>query len=183
MIRTSGTTDADCTLFNESGDVDIFARPIGGDIQYIIAPNKLGTSVAVDGSVGVIQVNQWGFANFAGGLSVNYDGKGKPGVIDLIDVTGNLGTLTAGGPVISTNSGGNVRYIHLSDTSTAYRPFLFGGSQPEETTYAKGQTANITDDSGGQVVIDPTHEEVLDPRPDCRKLTRSPLNRLPTTAR
>src|SRR6185312_9072125 len=133
---------------NASDALDIFARPIGGDVQYIVSANKLGTSLAVDGSVGVVQANQWGFDNYAGGLAVNFDGKGKPGVIDLIDVTGNLGTLQAGGPVISTNSGGNVRYIHLSDSSTAFRPLLFGGSQPEQTTYVKGQEADITDDSG-----------------------------------
>ncbi len=157
MIRTSGTAADDCTLFNSGGTIDAFAQPIGGDIQYIVAPNILGTGIAVDGSVGVVQVKQWGFANYAGGLSVNFDGKGKPGVIDLIDVTGNLGTLTAGGPVISTNTGGNVRYIHLANGSTAFRPKLFGGSQPEQTVYVQGQEADITDDSGAQVVITPTH--------------------------
>ena len=94
---------------------------------------------------------------------MNADGKGKPGVIDLIDVSLNLGTLGAGGPVLSTNFGGNVRYIHVPRGQIAYRPRIFGGSQPEETVYVVGQSAQLTDDSGAQVEITPTLQRLINP--------------------
>lgn len=138
-------------------------HPIGGDLQWVVAPVILGADIIVDGSVGTIQAAQYGFDNYAGSIAVNADNKGKPGIIDLIDVTQNLGTLSAGGPTITTGPGGNVRYIHISASSTAFRSKVFGGSQPEETTYVQGQSADITDDSGAQVHITPTQENFVDP--------------------
>lgn len=136
---------------------------IGGDVQYVSAMNTLSTDLAANGSVGVMHVAQWGLLNLtAGSVSANADGTGKPGVIDLIDVTLDMGTIGRGGPVISTGPGGNVRYIHISPTSTAYRPLLFGASQPEETFYLQGQQARITEDSGAQIEFTPTEEELTD---------------------
>ena len=37
---------------------------------------------------------------------------------------------------ITVGPGGNVRYMHMSATSTAYRPRTAGGNEPEQTTYA-----------------------------------------------
>src|SRR5439155_812402 len=150
MIRSTGTSDgADITYFNFLGRGAFTTLPsiIGGDVQYIVSPTDLFTDLECNGSIGVVQANNFGARNAPGSLSANVDGLGKPGTIDLIDVTGDLGSLQGGGPTLSTNVGGNVRYIHISDASTAYRPFLFGGSQPEQTTFVQGQQANLTDDS------------------------------------
>lgn len=175
MIRARGTSrDNTIARFNlatstsisgnSSGDpTELGLYPaIGGDIQYIEAPSTLWTDAACNGSIGVVHAGQFGTTFYAGSLTANADGKGAPETIDLIDVTQDLGTLSRGGPVISAGPGGDVRYIHIASSSTAYRPLLFGGSQPEETTYSQGQKANITDDSGAQVEIIPTQQDVLD---------------------
>jgi hypothetical protein len=171
MIRGSGTD-----VTNHTTQIDVFGDAIttgngttglpaiGGDVQYIVAPNTLITDLTIKGSVGVIQAAQWGVSNYAGTLSVNADGEGKPGIIDLIDITGNLGTVSAGGPIISTNKGGNLRYLHVARGGEAFRPVAFGGgSNPEQTTYSSGQSVDLTDDSGAQVHLKPTMETVIDP--------------------
>ncbi len=171
MIRGSGTdVTNNTTQVNVFGDLIVTGSDssglaaIGGDVQYIVAPNTLITDLTINGSLGVIQAAQWGVSNYAGTLSVNADGRGKPGVIDLIDITGNLGTVSAGGPIISTNKGGNLRYLHIERGGEAFRPIAFGGgSNPEQTTYSSGQEVDLTDDSGAQVRVTPTQETVLDP--------------------
>jgi hypothetical protein len=168
MIRGRGTTvGTHSTQFNltlVTTGTQVPQSVIGGDIQYIVAPNTLITDARVNGSVGVIHVNQWGVNNYAGSLTVNADQTGAPGTIDLIDATANIGTLEAGGPIITVGPGGNVRYMHLAnETQTAFRPRTAGGSTPEETVYAQGQNAIITDDSGANVVIEPTQEFSFDP--------------------
>lgn len=164
MIRSTGTDiAAHTTQINAFGRGTALLPPIGGDVQWIVAPNTFVTDLAVNGSVGVIQATRWGFTNYAGSLSVNADETGRPGVIDLIDVTGDIGTLQAGGPLISTGPGGNIRYMKIGPAATAYRPFTFGSSTPEETTFVQGQTATLTDDSGAQVVLTPTQQDVIDP--------------------
>jgi len=84
---------------------------------------------------------------------VNDDNFGDDGVIDLIDVAGNFGTLRGGGPHITTGPKGNVRYINVG--GNLFRDEAFGGGQPDLTPFSAGQTATITDDSGAILRISP----------------------------
>jgi hypothetical protein len=161
MIRSRGTDrGSSITTINELAAQ--FGLPaIGGDIQWIVSPNTLITDLAANGSIGVVQANHFGVPQHAGSLSADADAKGKPGVIDLIDVSGSLGTLGGGGPVIAAGPGGNVRYIHLAQGAPAFRPTIFGGGNPDDTTFVAGQSFNYTDDSGANVTITPTQEKVI----------------------
>jgi hypothetical protein len=84
---------------------------------------------------------------------VNADNFGADGVIDLIDVTGDFGTLNGGGPHITTGPKGNVRYINVG--GNLFRDEAFGGGQPDITQFNPGQSATITDDSGAILKISP----------------------------
>jgi hypothetical protein len=78
-------------------------------------------------------------------IAVNADERGTDGIIDLIDVTGDLGTLGAGGPGITTGTGGNVRYMHVG--GVAYRDRAFGGGAPDAVTYLPGQEVSPSETS------------------------------------
>ena len=79
----------------------------------------------------------------------NADRSGSDGIIDLIDVSGDLD-----GPAISTGPQGNVRYMHVGGTVT--RDSAFGGGTPETTTFGPGVKVTVTDDSGTPITITPT---------------------------
>lgn len=161
MIRTREQSNAIMTL--NAGGPFAGLPNIGGDIQYIVCNSILDTDIAANGSIGVVQTQFFGDAFGAGSLSANADGLGSPETIDLIDVSGSLGTLGQGGPVISAGPGGNVRYIHLAEGAGAFRPTIFGGGNPDDTTFVAGQSFTYTDDSGANVTITPTIERSFDP--------------------
>jgi hypothetical protein len=164
MIRSRGTDRGTAiTMINEEA---FFAGlpNIGGDVQWIVAPNTLLTDLAVNGNIGVVQAAQFGDIFNAGSLSANADNAGPAGSIDLIDVSLSLGTLGRGGPIISAGSGGNVRYIHVTPgVGNVFRPSIFGGGSPEDTTFIPGQAFTYTDDSGANVSVTPTREQFIDP--------------------
>jgi hypothetical protein len=162
MIRARGTDRGNTIAQINEGAPQRGLPAIGGNIQYIIVPSNLNTDLAANGNIGVVQVGQFGL-NYAGSLSADADAKGPPGKIDLIDVTQDLGEIGTGGPVISAGPGGDVGYIHVATGHTAFRPSIFGGNDPEETTYVKGQSAAFTDDSGANVNITPTQDTIFDP--------------------
>jgi len=86
-------------------------------------------------------------------ITVNADQLNGDGIIDLIDVTGDLGTLNSGGPAISTGPGGDVRYMNVG--GNVFRDAFFGGGSPEATTYTPGETVHLTDDSGTKIDLEP----------------------------
>jgi hypothetical protein len=177
MIRGSGTDRSNfCTLVNTLLNTNL--ENVGRDIQWVVAPNTLVTDLAANGNIGVVQAAQIGVSNYAGSLSADADGTGAPGTIDLIDVTEALGTASAGGPVISAGPFGNVRYIHIAEGALIFRPEVFGGGSPEDTTLLAGQSFTYTDDSGANVVILPTREELLDANglPVLDPITLEPLD-------
>ncbi|MEO6435878.1 MAG: hypothetical protein ABIP55_08965, partial [Tepidisphaeraceae bacterium] len=160
MIRSRGTGNAITTI---NGGGPFLGLPnIGGDIQYIVSNSILDTDLAANGKIGVVQTVRFGDGFGAGSLSANADGAGAPGTIDLIDVSVSLGTLGRGGPVISAGPGGNVRYIHLAVGAGAFRPTVFGGGNPDDTTFVPGQSFNYTDDSGANATITPTIDRGID---------------------
>ena len=63
--------------------------------------------------MGVIRAGQMTLGTAVTQFQVNSDGIGADGIIDLIDVGGNFGHVTRGGPAIFTNTSGNVRFIRV----------------------------------------------------------------------
>ena len=88
-------------------------------------------------------------------ITVNQDNVGNDGIIDLIDVTGNLGTFAGGGPWITTNTGGNVRYMRVG--GAAFTDIAFGGGfgTPIGTLHLPGETVPLIDDSGSRMELIP----------------------------
>ncbi len=130
---------------------------IGGDMQLIDGAGWTHVELYADGGLGVLRAGNMATSTSASILSVNLDGIGNDGIIDLIDVTGDMGTIEAGGPQISTGSGGNVRYIRVG--GTAYQDAMFGGGAIDYRQFEPGQAADpVTDDSGGiiRLVPEPT---------------------------
>jgi hypothetical protein len=131
---------------------DLYATAIGGDIQVIDATNVLYGDLAVDGGIGTIHAASMD-TDPASFIDVNADNKGSDGIIDLIDVTGQFGTLESGGPGIVTNEGGQVRYLDLG--GTVFRDNFFGGGFDTPVTYSAGQVASLTTDAGNVLTITP----------------------------
>lgn len=73
---------------------------------------------------------------------------GRDGVIDLIDIAGDMGSLQTGGPAIVTNFGGNVRYIRVG--GDIYKDTFFGGGVVG-TTVLLNNDLELVDDGGGRI--------------------------------
>jgi hypothetical protein len=131
---------------------DAYATAIGGNIQVIDAANVLYCNLAVDQGIGTIHAAQMD-TDPASYIDVNADNTGNDGIIDLIDVPGQFGTLESGGPGIVTNNGGQIRYMLLG--GTIFRDDFFGGGFETPTVYSAGQVASLTDDAGNVIVITP----------------------------
>jgi hypothetical protein len=126
--------------------------PVGGDYQVVSAAGTLASNIYANRAIGVIRAGDM-ITLTPSVFTANADLQGADGVIDLIDVQGDMGTLQSGGPAISTGPGGDVRYIHVG--GTVYRDFFFGGGTPEATTYAPGEKVHLTDDSGSKIDLEP----------------------------
>ncbi|MGB7161176.1 MAG: hypothetical protein WBD40_24155 [Tepidisphaeraceae bacterium] len=127
---------------------------VGGDLQLIEAPNAtLLMNLDADGALGVARASNMSVINQASVINVNVDKVGADGIIDLIDVSGDLGSLNAGGPQITTGPGGNVRYIHVG--GTAFRDIFFGSGAPDIANFAPGESISLVDDSGTVVNYEP----------------------------
>jgi hypothetical protein len=122
---------------------------IGGDYQLIDGPAAtVAVELIANGNIGVIRAGDMASPG-ASVLEVNADDTGDAGVIDLIDVAGDFGTFGSGGPEITTNTRGNVRYIRVG--GIPYRDLFFGNSGAETTNGSPGQAVTITDDSGSRI--------------------------------
>ena len=78
---------------------------IGGSYQVADSASYFASDLMADAAIGTIRTVNMGVDTLAPILTVNADNKGTDGVIDLIDTTGSFGTLSAGGPQISTGPG------------------------------------------------------------------------------
>jgi hypothetical protein len=119
---------------------------IGGDYQVVSAATTLGAELITNRAIGVIRAGDMETANFHSTFTANADLEGDDGIIDLIDVAGNMGTISAGGPAITTGPGGNVRYMNVG--GQVFRDAFFGGGFQEPTTYEPGEKVTLRDDSG-----------------------------------
>lgn len=75
---------------------------------------------------------------------------GRDGIIDLIDVAGDLGTIQGGGPAIVTNFGGNVRYMIAG--GTVYSDLYFSSGEIQTTRLLEDDLV-LVDDGGGRINI------------------------------
>lgn len=133
---------------------------IGGDIQVMAVPGgAMYLNAHADRRIGTIMCTSLTSDPVASVIEVNADRRRNDGVIDLISVVEDMGTISAGGPQITTNNG-NVRYIHVG--GQIFRDSFFGGNAPEETQFLQGQEAFFTDDSGAQITLTPTQSVLLD---------------------
>ena len=135
-------------------------RSIGGDFQVIDGASSVGIDLVADGGVGVVRAGDMATVP-ASTIAVNFDNNGEDGIIDLIDVVGNLGTLNAGGPRITTNTGGNVRYMRVG--GAAFIDAAFGGGTPIRTLHQPGETVTLTDDSGSIMRLVPNGRTAATP--------------------
>ena len=136
---------------------------IGGDYQVVSAYSTFAGALMANGSIGTVKAGDMAtdtagsFVSTPSFFVADADQSGATGkvdgYIDLIDVRGNFGTLNAGGPVIITGPGGNMRYIHVN--GTVYRDHYFGSGTGESTSYQAGESVQLKDDSGTAIVISP----------------------------
>jgi hypothetical protein len=128
---------------------------IGGDYQLVESRGVLHARLVANGDIGVIRADNMAVETDRSYFKVNADKVGPAGTIDLIDVTGDFGTLEAGGPAIETGPGGNVRYINVGGEVFQDQE-VFGNGQGSETVYEPGERVDLTDDSGSSFTIKPT---------------------------
>jgi hypothetical protein len=133
---------------------DAYATAIGGSIQVIDAATTFQGDLAVNGGIGTLRAGNMD-TNAASYIDVNADNKGSDGIIDLMDINGQVGTAAAGGPDIVTNEGGDLRYFNVPTTAAIFRPLMFGGGVDTAVTYPAGQAARFTDGAGNQLTIGP----------------------------
>jgi hypothetical protein len=131
----------------------VATNAIGGTYQLVDVSGGLFTGyLTANQGIGVVRAAD--MANLSpNGFFANVDGEGADGFIDLIDVDGDFGTVTAGGPALDAGPGGNIRYVRVG--GTAYRDRLFGGGIPDETQLDTARSGTITDDSGARVTFTP----------------------------
>lgn len=152
LIRsTSGVmrlNQATGTVSSNTGTVANFnpdLTRVGGYIQLIDSAGKALVNLFADGAIGTIRAEN--MATLTPSLIIaNADNSGEDGIIDLIDVAGDLGTLAGGGAVIYTNTSGNVRYMRVG--GAVYRDAAFGGGGQDTVTLSPGASLSFTDDSG-----------------------------------
>ena len=165
-----GTTPDPTTEESTPGDVLAvqFGIPAGGDIQHVDANGgNLGGIYRTKMDIGVINAGNMPYGTAATEFHVgatSTGGIGNGGIIDLIDVTGDMGgtgtgTLTSG-PAIETGHGGNVRFIHVGGNITPDITFegaaitAPGETQNDFVLNAPGQVS-FNDDSGANVTLIP----------------------------
>jgi hypothetical protein len=139
-------------FFNFSGTT-AGRPPIGGDYQLIDAQvGSCYVETIANRGIGVIRAADMATAA-PSIITANFDNTGEDGVIDLIDCVGDFGLLSTGGPWITTNTGGNLRYLRVG--GNAFQDVVFGGGTPIQTTHLPGETVSLTDDSGATMNLVP----------------------------
>ncbi|MGN6370638.1 MAG: beta strand repeat-containing protein [Phycisphaerae bacterium] len=164
-VAADGTTVDDTTGEAAPGDVLAvqFGVPAGGNIQHINATGgNIGGIFRTSRNIGVVNGRNMPYGTAATEFHAGINSNG--GIIDLIDLTGDMGgngagTLTSG-PAIETGPGGDVRFIHVLGNIRQDEIF------PLSTTTTPGETRNnfflhapgpvtFTDDSGALVTLTP----------------------------
>ncbi|HRK30283.1 MAG TPA: hypothetical protein PLD59_04315 [Tepidisphaeraceae bacterium] len=158
LLKATGTEGSDVLAINlfdadpSTGSVDR-TQAVGVDYQVVEAAGTLLGNFITKRAIGVVRAGNMSTLT-ASYFVANSDASGSDGVIGLIDVAGDFGTIGAGGPAIDTGSGGNVRYINVG--GTVFRDTFFGSSGSGETvTVPANQAVTLTDDSGTDFTVEP----------------------------
>ncbi|MBN1553168.1 MAG: hypothetical protein JXA11_00365 [Phycisphaerae bacterium] len=152
LIRTTGT-GADHYLA-------IYCS-VNEDFQMFDAIGGFWGDLQANGGLGVLRAGSMSTGSVLSGdsrptvIRLNVDGLGDDGIIDLIDVAGNVGNLNAGGPRITVGPNGDVRYMRVG--GEIFQDLYYGGGAYTGVTLNPGQTASIRDDSGGYINIEPVY--------------------------
>jgi hypothetical protein len=127
---------------------------IGGDYQLIEAGGDFSANLSTNKGIGVIRVGSFAqsIRNLPGYIAINADDKGSDGEVGLIDVVGDFGTFTFGGPAFFVGEGSNIRYLRVG--GTAYRDYFFGSGSTTVLT-GRNTAVKVRDDSGAEVTIRP----------------------------
>lgn len=128
---------------------------VGFDYQVVQSAGDLQASLIANRAIGTIRAASILGAPF---FAANADQIGQDGRIDLIDVTGEFGTLATGGPGLFTGFGGNVKYVRVG--GSVYADPFFGGGLISPELYAINQSVRFTDDSGAVAQLTPTIDTV-----------------------
>ena len=92
----------------------------------------------------------------------NVDNIGSDGIIDLIDVTGNVGTgpsttvITGNGPAIITGQGGNVRFMQVGGILGQDNLFTSGEVGTTGEVVHNPGPVGFFDDSGASITLTPS---------------------------
>jgi hypothetical protein len=127
--------------------------PIGGSYGMLQSADAFGGRVWANGGLGQLLVAGSMDTIPATDIVVNADNQGFDGIIDLIEVQGDFGVGGVGGPQITTNTGGDVRYIRVH--GEVYRDIAFGTATPQMTGFLPGQSVRLVDDSGAVIELSP----------------------------
>ncbi|MGE5611142.1 MAG: hypothetical protein ACM359_17965 [Bacillota bacterium] len=154
--------------YYDQTDVDLVrahleAQPhVSGDVQLIDSAGRFYGNVVTKQKLGVLRAGEMATL-MPSVIAVNADltddtdndpTTSEDGVIDLIDVVGDLGRIEAGGPHINTGPGGNVRYINVG--GQVYSDEAFGGGEPQATLFEPNELAEFYDDSGSKIALQPS---------------------------
>jgi hypothetical protein len=153
FVRARNGTDGILSLNPNFAILPPTQVAIGGGYQTIHAEDHYYGVLNANGGLGVLRAGDMAQISAPSIINVNVDRRGRDGIIDLIDVAGDMGRLAVGGPQITTGPGGNVRYIRVG--GTVYSDAFFGGGQPPVTTHSPGQQVFFRDDSGAQMILTP----------------------------
>jgi len=138
--------------------LDLLGRPllgipglsVGGDIQTIAGPDAVVIPfVQAGGGLGILRGAQLGEEDeFIPTIGVDTDSSGRDGIVDLIDISGDMIA-----PSISTGVGGNVRYARVGGELTEHP--TFGGGSLISVEQSPGVEVDITDDGGANLHFRP----------------------------
>lgn len=125
--------------------------PAGREIQVVDATGAVGGSFYTNMGMGTIRGATMGSPIF----DVDFDNTGSDGIIDLIAVSGDLGSIMTGGPRIVTHLGGNVRFMQVGGYT--YQDNFYANSQTQGTLGQIIHTAGVPvtqiDDSGAIMTL------------------------------
>ncbi len=138
-----------------TGTMNLMGGFVGGSIQMVDSAGQALMRLFATEAIGTIRAASLDSLQASSTFNVNTDDSGNDGVIDLIDVAGDFGTGTNGGPIIDTGLGGNVRYINVPEGAEVWTNTQFGVAQIQAITFSPGESINIVDDSGGQITVAP----------------------------
>ena len=143
-------------LRSSSGILDVETIDVvGTEFQLVDAATSFDGDLVANRDIGTVRAGNMSDA-MAAPPTFTVNPTNSPliaGKIDLIDCTGDFGTLDGGGPHISTGTGGDVGFINVG--GTVYEDSFFGGGTPTVIMHDPGQAVTVTDDGGSNITLTP----------------------------